>query len=104
MLVVLQGLDASGKDGTLRGVFGRMSPLGVHAVGWGVPSEVERSHDYLWRIHQRVPAAGEIIVFNRSHYEDVLVPVVDGSLSPARRASAMRTSSSSNACWSRPAR
>jgi PPK2 family polyphosphate:nucleotide phosphotransferase len=83
MLVVLQGLDASGKDGTLRGVFGRMSPLGVHAVSWGVPSGAERSHDFLWRIHQRVPSAGEIVVFNRSHYEDVLVPVVDGSLSPA---------------------
>ena len=84
MLVVLQGLDASGKDGALRGVFGRMSPLGVHAVSWGVPSEAERSHDYLWRIHQRVPAAGEIVVFNRSHYEDVLVPVVDGTLSTAQ--------------------
>jgi polyphosphate kinase 2 (PPK2 family) len=61
-----------------------MSPLGVHAVSWGVPSEDERLHDYLWRIHHRVPAAGEIVVFNRSHYEDVLVPVVEGSLSTAQ--------------------
>ena len=80
LLVVLQGTDASGKDGTLRHVFGRMSPLGVHAVSWRAPTEDERAHDYLWRIHQRVPAAGEITVFNRSHYEDVLVPVVKGQL------------------------
>jgi PPK2 family polyphosphate:nucleotide phosphotransferase len=78
LLVVLQGMDTSGKDGTLRGVFGRMSPLGVHTVGWKAPSAEEREHDYLWRIHRRVPGAGEIMVFNRSHYEDVLVPVVEG--------------------------
>lgn len=80
LLVVLQGTDASGKDGTLRHVFGRMSPLGVHAVSWRAPTEDERAHDFLWRIHQRVPAAGEITLFNRSHYEDVLVPVVKGQL------------------------
>lgn len=78
LLVVLQGLDTSGKDGTVRGVFSSTTPLGVHAVGWKAPTEDERAHDYLWRIHQRVPAAGEIVVFNRSHYEDVLVPVVNG--------------------------
>ena len=76
--MILQGTDTSGKDGTIRGVFGRMSPLGVHAVGWTAPSEEERAHDYLWRIHQKVPKAGEITVFNRSHYEDVLVPAVNG--------------------------
>jgi PPK2 family polyphosphate:nucleotide phosphotransferase len=80
MLVVLQGLDTSGKDGTLRTVFGRMSPLGVRAVGWKAPNEAERDHDYLWRIHKEVPGAGEIVVFNRSHYEDVLVPVVNGDI------------------------
>ena len=83
LLVVLQGLDTSGKDGTLRGVFGRMSPLGINTVGWQAPSPVERAHDFLWRIHQRAPAAGEIAVFNRSHYEDVLVPVVNGSIDAA---------------------
>lgn len=83
VLVVLQGLDASGKDGTLRTVFGRMSPLGVRTVGWRAPNEAERAHDYLWRIHQQVPAAGEIVVFNRSHYEDVLVPVVSGAIDAA---------------------
>jgi len=82
LLVVLQGTDASGKDGTLRGVFGRMSPLGVHTVSWKAPTEPEREHDYLWRIHQQVPGNGEITVFNRSHYEDVLVPVVNGWITP----------------------
>lgn len=81
LLVVLQGLDTSGKDGTIRGVFGRTSPLGVRAVGWKVPSAEEAAHDYLWRIHQQVPGAGEIVVFNRSHYEDVLVPWVNKQIS-----------------------
>ena len=82
LLVVLQGTDTSGKDGTLRGVFGQTSPLGVQTVGWKAPTEPEREHDYLWRIHQQVPAAGHITVFNRSHYEDVLVPVVNGWITP----------------------
>ena len=82
LLVVLQGMDASGKDGTIRGVFGRVSPLGAHTVSWKAPTSDERAHDFLWRIHQRVPAAGDLMIFNRSHYEDVLVPVVLGTLSP----------------------
>jgi PPK2 family polyphosphate:nucleotide phosphotransferase len=82
MLVVLQGTDTAGKDGTVRGVFARTSPLGVHTVGWKAPTEVERAHDFLWRIHQAVPASGQIMVFNRSHYEDVLVPVVNGWITP----------------------
>ena len=81
LLVILQGPDASGKDGTLRGVFARTSPLGVHTVGWKTPCEEELAHDYLWRIHRAMPAAGEITVFNRSHYEDVLVPTVNGWIS-----------------------
>ena len=80
LLVVLQGTDTSGKDGTIRGVFGQMSALGVHTVGWKVPSPVERAHDYLWRIHEQVPGSGEVVIFNRSHYEDVLVPVAMGSI------------------------
>ena len=84
LLVVLQGTDTSGKDGTVRGVFARMSPLGVHTTGWGVPTEQERAHDYLWRIHQRLPAAGEIAIFNRSHYEEVLVPPVNGWITAAQ--------------------
>ncbi len=82
LLVVLQGTDTAGKDGTIRGVFGQTSALGVHAVGWKVPTPDERAHDYLWRIHQQVPGDGEIAVFNRSHYEDVLVPVVNGWITP----------------------
>ena len=78
LLVILQGTDTSGKDGTIRGVFNRMSPLGVHTVGWKAPTEDERAHDYLWRIHQKMPGNGEIMIFNRSHYEDVLVPPVNG--------------------------
>jgi polyphosphate kinase 2 (PPK2 family) len=99
LLVVLQGVDTSGKDGVLRGVFNRMSPLGVQAVGWKAPTEPERMHDPLWRIHQRVPGGGEIMVFNRSHYEDVLVPVVHGTITPKQ------TASSANACkraWTTP--
>ena len=86
LLVVLQGTDTSGKDGTVRGVFARTSPLGVHTVGWKAPTEAERDHDYLWRIHQKMPGAGETMVFNRSHYEDVLVPVVNGWITPEQTA------------------
>jgi len=82
LLLILQGTDTSGKDGTVRGLFSQTSPLGVHTVGWKAPTETERDHDYLWRIHQKVPGAGEIMVFNRSHYEDVLVPVVNGWITP----------------------
>lgn len=78
LLVVLQGTDTSGKDGTIRTVFKETSPLGVRAVGWKAPSEDEKAYDYLWRIHREMPHSGEIVVFNRSHYEDVLVPVVNG--------------------------
>jgi PPK2 family polyphosphate:nucleotide phosphotransferase len=86
MLVILQGSDGSGKDGTIRHVFGRMSALGVRTVNFRAPSEEERSHDYLWRIHRQMPASGEIVVFNRSHYEDVLVPVVNRSITPEQTA------------------
>jgi len=86
LLVVLQGTDTAGKDGTVRGVFARTSPLGVHTVGWKAPTEAERDHDHLWRIHQQVPGAGETMVFNRSHYEDVLVPVVNRWITPAQTA------------------
>ena len=86
LLIVLQGTDTSGKDGTLRGVFSRMSPLGVHTAAWKAPNEDERAHDYLWRIHRKMPAAGEMMIFNRSHYEDVLVPTVNGWITPEQTA------------------
>ena len=82
LLVVLQGTDTSGKDGTVRSVFSRTSPLGVHTLGWKAPSEDEKAHDYLWRIHKVMPGAGEAMIFNRSHYEDVLVPVVNQWITP----------------------
>lgn len=83
LLVALQGTDGSGKDGTIRHVFGRVSPLGSHAYGWKAPTEEERAHDFLWRIHQAVPGAGELAIFNRSHYEDVLVPMAEFGMKAA---------------------
>ncbi len=77
LLVVLQGIDCAGKDGTVRSVFNTCGPIGVYVKSYGVPSEVERAHDYLWRVHQACPAKGYIGVFNRSHYEDVLVVKVE---------------------------
>ena len=85
LLVLLQGTDTAGKDGTIRAVFKETSPLGVRTHGWKAPSTLERSHDYLWRIHQQVPAAGEFMIHNRSHYEDVLVPVVNGWITPEQQ-------------------
>jgi len=72
LLVVLQGRDASGKDGVIRNVFEPCSPQGVQVTGFKAPSTLERAHDYLWRIHTHVPPRGMIGIFNRSHYEDVL--------------------------------
>jgi PPK2 family polyphosphate:nucleotide phosphotransferase len=69
-------MDTSGKDGAIRAVFKETSPLGVRAVGWSAPTVTEQAHDYLWRIHAQMPRRGEFVIFNRSHYEDVLVPVV----------------------------
>lgn len=72
MLVVLQGMDTSGKDGTIRHVFEGVNPQGVRVSSFKVPTLPEGAHDFLWRIHQRTPAKGEIVIFNRSQYEDVL--------------------------------
>ena len=73
VLVVLQAMDSGGKDGTIRHVFGGVNPQGVKVWSFGIPSSLELAHDYLWRIHNRVPARGTIGIFDRSHYEDVLV-------------------------------
>jgi len=80
LLLILQGMDTSGKDSTVSALFSQINPMGLHATGFTVPTERERAHDFLWRVHQRVPGAGEIGIFNRSHYEDVLVPRVSGEL------------------------
>jgi PPK2 family polyphosphate:nucleotide phosphotransferase len=84
VLIVLQGMDASGKDGTIKHVMTGFHPLGCRVVGFGVPSSVELAHDYLWRVHNVVPGNGEIVIFNRSHYEDVLVVRVHELVPKAR--------------------
>jgi PPK2 family polyphosphate:nucleotide phosphotransferase len=73
VLIVLQGMDTSGKDGTIRHVFEGVNPQGVKVASFKVPTQEELDHDYLWRVHKRTPGRGEITIFNRSHYEDVLV-------------------------------
>jgi PPK2 family polyphosphate:nucleotide phosphotransferase len=73
VLVVIQGMDGSGKDGVIRNVMGNMNPQGVTVQSYKAPTAEELSHDFLWRIHQHAPAKGMIQVFNRSHYEDILV-------------------------------
>ena len=82
LLVILQGMDTSGKDGTVKRVFSATGPLGVSVTAFGRPSEAESAHDFLWRIHQACPRRGTIGIFNRSHYEDVLVARVRGLASP----------------------
>lgn len=82
LLVILQGIDTSGKDGTVRAVFNRCGPLGVNVTPFGRPSDEELAHDFLWRVHMATPKKGVIGVFNRSQYEDVLVVKVRG-LAPA---------------------
>jgi PPK2 family polyphosphate:nucleotide phosphotransferase len=78
LLLVLQGMDTSGKDGTIRHVFDGVNPQGVKVASFGKPTEQELAHDYLWRVHRHTPADGQIVIFNRSHYEDVLVVRVHG--------------------------
>lgn len=73
LLIVLQGMDTAGKDGTIRHVFSMVNPQGVRVTSFKKPSHLELAHDYLWRVHAHAPARGEIGIFNRSHYEDVLV-------------------------------
>ena len=84
VLILLQGMDASGKDGAMRKVFGECTPFGLRAVSWKKPTDEEFAHDFLWRIHQQVPARGEMVIFNRSHYEDVLIQRVHGWIDEAR--------------------
>jgi PPK2 family polyphosphate:nucleotide phosphotransferase len=73
ILIVLQGIDTSGKDSTIRHVFGKVNPQGTKVANFKVPTSRELDHDYLWRVHPHTPGKGEVVIFNRSHYEDVLV-------------------------------
>src|SRR3984957_17425987 len=81
LLIVLQGMDTAGKDGTIRHIFSGINPQGCDVASFKVPTPVEAHHDFLWRCHQQVPARGMIGIFNRSHYEDVLSPWVHGQTS-----------------------
>lgn len=83
ILIVLQAMDSGGKDGTIRSIFKGVNPQGVNVANFRVPTEEELSHDYLWRVHQHTPGKGEIVIFNRSHYEDVLVVRVHNLVPPA---------------------
>lgn len=83
LLVVLQAMDTAGKDSTIRHVFQGVDPLGVRVASFKAPTAHELAHDYLWRVHQKVPAQGEIVIFNRSHYEDVLITRVNGWIDAA---------------------
>jgi PPK2 family polyphosphate:nucleotide phosphotransferase len=84
LLIVLQATDTGGKDSTIRKVLGPINPQGVEVTSFKAPSSIELAHDYLWRIHQAVPAKGMIGVFNRSHYEDVLIVRVHGLAPPEK--------------------
>ncbi|WP_447640632.1 MULTISPECIES: PPK2 family polyphosphate kinase [Chitinophagaceae] len=83
LLVILQGMDASGKDGTIKNVFSEVNPQGVEVHSFKVPTELELSHDFLWRIHQQTPPKGIIKIFNRSQYEDILVTRVHKNIDDA---------------------
>jgi PPK2 family polyphosphate:nucleotide phosphotransferase len=85
LLLVLQGMDTAGKDGTIRSVFQAVDPLGVRALSYQVPTPPEAERDFLWRHHRDVPALGELVIFNRSHYEAVLVEYVEGQINDAER-------------------
>lgn len=78
LLVVLQATDTGGKDGVIRKVFSGVNPMGIRVASFKVPSAEELEHDYLWRVHKQVPGKGEIVIFNRSHYEDVIVTRING--------------------------
>ncbi|MEM9992269.1 MAG: PPK2 family polyphosphate kinase [Bacteroidota bacterium] len=90
VLVVLQGMDASGKDGAVYKIFRACSHNGVQTYSFGKPTEREMAHDFLWRVHQRVPAKGELMIFNRSHYEDILIQRVHQWISEERVAKRMQ--------------
>ena len=85
VLLVLQGLDTSGKDGTIRRVFTGLNPSGCHVVSFKAPTTNELAHDYLWRVHRQLPARGDIGAFNRSHYEDIVTTSVLGLISGSQR-------------------
>src|SRR3954470_23593571 len=103
VLLVLQGMDTSGKGGTVRHVVGQCDPSGLHVATFGRPTPEELEHDFLWRIRRQLPKPGKIGVFDRSHYEDVLAARVRASSTAARGAGATRRSTASKRSSSRAA-
>jgi polyphosphate kinase 2 (PPK2 family) len=99
VLVVLQALDAGGKDGTVNHVFSALNPQGTTVVGFKQPTPVELAHDFLWRVHPRVPGRGEVAIFNRSHYEDVLRAVRSIASSRGSSPSRLRNAELSSAVY-----
>ncbi len=81
LLVILQGVDASGKDGTIKHVMKALNPQNSYVKSFKIPNDEELSHDYLWRIHGSIPVKGQICIFNRSHYEDLTEPIINGLIS-----------------------
>ena len=105
VLVVLQGIDAAGKDGTIAKVMEAFNPQGCPVTSFKVPTPEELAHDFLWRVHKRTPGKGEIGIFNRSHYEDVLVVRVHGLVAAKGLVEALRPDQRLRArCWPRAAR
>jgi polyphosphate kinase 2 (PPK2 family) len=104
LLICLQAMDTGGKDGTVNHVLGAMNPLGCRVVAFRQPSLEESSHDFLWRIHRAVPARGEVAIFNRSHYEDVLVVRVHNLVPKHVWRLVTIASTASSATWSRKGR
>ena len=90
VLLILQGMDGSGKDGTTRALFGECSPAGVQVYSFKRPTEEEFAHDFLWRTHKNMPEKGMIQVFNRSHYEDILIQYVHGTIDDKKRDKRMK--------------
>ncbi|MCQ8894922.1 hypothetical protein NQT62_00525 [Limnobacter humi] len=84
LLVILQGLDTAGKDGAARGIMRAVHPMALRMVSFKVPNDVEASHDFLWRVHPHVPGAGQSVIFNRSQYDGVIMPMVTEGLTPAQ--------------------
>jgi PPK2 family polyphosphate:nucleotide phosphotransferase len=89
LLIVLQGMDTAGKDGTIQHIFSGVNPQGCQVASFKVPTQLEQRHDFLWRCHAQVPPRGMIGIFNRSHYEDVLSPVVHGHIGAKQAARRM---------------
>lgn len=104
LLLVLQGMDTSGKGGTLKHTVGLVDPQGVRITSFKAPTEEERSHDFLWRIERALPEPGYLGVFDRSHYEDVLIARVRGLASPRRSSVGTPRSSTSSSGSPRPGR